>query len=120
MRSMDDFAKQVYQQPGGVHVRVPQTGYEQPELGGSSGTWWWAFGQTEKGKRALLGPFSSETEAHERADKLDDMELFQLDTRNQARATQEIKAILLKRGSTADDALTRQLHEKGLQREGKK
>ncbi len=120
MTSLDDLASRIYRQPGAPRVHIPRTGYEQPDLGASYGTWWWVFGQTELGKRTLLGAFASEGEAAAGSEGLLDVEFFQLDTRSKPRATSQIKAILLKRSKSPDDALTRHLHERGLEREKKR
>ena len=79
---------------------------------------WWVFGYTSKGKPVLLGPLEQREVADEKAEKLDDGRVYELRTKSQPKATKMIRAILLDEGAEADEALRRQLHEKGLEKEG--
>jgi len=81
---------------------------------------YWVYGLTPTGKKVTLGAYTSTAEADRRASQLDEAEIFELPTRDRARAVQMIRAKLLKRGEQIDKALERQLSEKGLQRERKK
>ena len=108
---IDKLRQNVYKAPG-----MP----EGPRVNLGPQLWVWAFGQTPRGKRTLLGPFFDEAEAATRSRKLVDVEYFHLDTRDTSRAVKEIRACLLKRGKDPDDALSRQLHERGLAREAGK
>lgn len=82
--------------------------------------YYWVYGLTPTGKKVTLGAYTSAAEADRRASQLDEAEIFELPTRDRARAVQMIRAKLLKRGEEIDRALEKQLGEKGLQRERKK
>lgn len=79
---------------------------------------WWVFGYTSKGKPVLLGPIDQREVADDKTEKLDDGRVYELRTKSQPKATKMIRAILLEEGAEADEALRRQLHEKGLEKEG--
>lgn len=92
-----------------------------PTVFGSA--YFWVFGWTkgkddEPGKKVVLGPYYSSTEADRELAMLEDGEIFELDTRDVTRATRIIKAELLSRGEDPDDVLKRMLHQKGLERRG--
>lgn len=80
----------------------------------------WVFGWTPTEHKAVVwGPYSDKKEAERYAAGLDQGEVFVLDTRNVARATQEIKSILVQRagagisgGLKVDDALQRMGHKR--------
>ena len=72
----------------------------------------WIFGFTKGGKKVLWGPYTNTVEAERDMIGLQDSEIFTNDTRDVARATREIKAILLARGENPDEALRRVLHKK--------
>lgn len=79
--------------------------------------YYWVLGYTDGGKRCVLGPCRDSIEAYELADGLNESEVFELKTRDQSKAVKQIRVTLLRRGGTADEAIARQLHEKGLVRE---
>jgi len=78
----------------------------------------WVFGHTSSGKRVLVGPFTDEVDAEEVGGELDEVQYFKLKTRSQQKATGEVRALLLKQGYSPDGSLKRQLHSRGLEREG--
>ncbi len=73
---------------------------------------YWVFGYSEEGKRALLGPYPTEEKAAEVADLLTDAEIYPLETRNQQKATKIVKAKLIQEGVNVDEAFQRQSHVK--------
>lgn len=82
--------------------------------------YYWVLGYSELGKRALVGPYTSEVKAMEAADCLTDSDIYPLDTKNQQKAAKIIKAKIMEESKEPDDALQRQLHDRGLKREGVK
>lgn len=66
-------------------------------------------GVTSKGKVEIMGPESKE-DAERFAGELEDGEVFELDTRQLAKAVQQIKAEDLKRGIAHDLVLQRTTH----------
>lgn len=81
-------------------------------------TYYWVLGYSDDGKRAVLGPYTSEAKAEEACDYLVEPTVYPLETKNQQKAVKIIKAILMEQGKDADDALERQLHDKGLRKRG--
>jgi len=81
---------------------------------------YWVYGFTPTGKKVTLGPYINAAEADRRVSQLVDAEIYELPTRDRARAVQMVRTKLLKRGEAIDKTLERQLGEKGLQRERKK
>lgn len=73
----------------------------------------YAYGITPKGKALFLGPIADD-EAEAIASALKDGEVFYLGTRDLKKATQEIKAELVRRGKPPDEALARMSHRKEL------
>lgn len=71
---------------------------------------WYVFGVTIDGKPVVLGPEASESEALERGAQLDQSETFELQTRDLARATREIKHRMLERHKSPDEVLTPYRH----------
>lgn len=82
--------------------------------------YYWVLGYSTSGKRALIGPYANEVQANEACDSLDDPEVFEFDTKSQQKATKLVKAIIYDREGDMDEALTKQLHHKGLGQEGTK
>ncbi len=55
----------------------------------------WVYGKKpETSQDVLIGPFDSKVRAMQAADKLDESQIFDLKTRNQADATRQVKAQL--------------------------
>jgi len=100
-----------------VRLRIPKLKSPSFEEVVSLGVYYWTFGWTpKKSKPVLLGPFTSEAEAEEAGLRLDDYEVFELKTKDTAKATRQIKAILADRLKVVDKALQPCLHEGGLKR----
>lgn len=80
----------------------------------------WVYGiNGSTGRGVILGPFNEENDALERASDLGEVKVHHLPTRNQARATQIIKARLL-RGRGIVSAMQRVRHgRKGAADKGK-
>lgn len=78
-------------------------------LGGNR-TYYYAYGITPGGKIVYWGPMT-ETDAEDAASGLIDGEIFALQTRDLSKATQAMKADLLKRGKNPDVALSRVSHK---------
>ncbi len=74
--------------------------------------YYWVFGFTREGRKVIWGPHYTQRDADRELVSLEDGEVFELDTRDIARATREIKAVLLQRGEDPDEALKRVLHKK--------
>lgn len=72
--------------------------------------YYYVYGITEKGKALFLGPLP-ETEAEDIGSMLGDGEVFELPTRDLARATGEIKAEMILRGKNIDSAIQRLGHK---------
>jgi hypothetical protein len=72
--------------------------------------YYWTYGQTEEGRKVLSGPYRSKSEANLEADKLDDVEIFFLKTRNTQKATRIVKAKLSKK-TRIDTALEPMSHK---------
>jgi len=81
---------------------------------------YWVYGLASSGKKVTLGPYTNAGEADRRASQLIDAEIYELPTRDRARAVQMIRTKLLRRGESIDKALEKHLSDKGLQREKKK
>ncbi len=79
----------------------------------------WIYGiNGSTGRGVILGPFNDEDEALERASNLGEVKVHSLPTRDQARATQIIKAKLL-RGKGISQAMQRVRHgRKGVTTKG--
>ena len=90
--------------------------YRQPVYRYPGMKYFYVFGFTRDGNKVCLGPYTLEAEANARLAELDDGEIFELDTRDQTRATRIIKEILLERTGNADEAIKKVLHEKGYER----
>ena len=69
----------------------------------------YVYGITKKGKKLIDGPFTTQ-KADEVLAMLDDGEIIERHTKDLARATREIKAILLERTKDPDAALERVKH----------
>ena len=54
----------------------------------------WVFGITKEGTPVVVGPFGTEDQADANAERLHDSQIFDLDTKNQLKATRIIKAKL--------------------------
>lgn len=108
---LDKYRKQIYRRPVAPTIDSATLGRRK---------WWWVYGHTRTGKRAFLGPFHEEEEAIQRASGLEDIQTFDLRTRSQSEAVRQMRALLLADGKTPDDAIQRQLHEKGLAREAQR
>ena len=78
-------------------------------LGLSKPTYFYHYGITANGKAEFMGPESRE-EAERYAADLDEGEVFELDTRDLHRATQIMKAELIRRGEEHDKALQKVSH----------
>ena len=72
--------------------------------------YYYVFGWTKKGKKLIDGPFTTVQEADTLAATVFEGEIFEKATKDQARATREIKAELLARGEEPDAALERVKH----------
>lgn len=72
--------------------------------------YYWTYGQTEEGRKVLSGPYRTRSEANLVADKLDEVEIFFLKTRNKEKATRNVKAKLSKKMSI-DTALEPMSHK---------
>lgn len=70
----------------------------------------WIHGTTPEGRGVVVGPFSDKIQAMQAEDELVKSKSYTLDTRNQAKATRQIKAILMKEGIGVDRAMDRKLH----------
>lgn len=83
---------------------------------GERGKHWWLFGP-HRGRYVQLGPYPSEEKAYEVGRHAYEgfFDVFPLDTRDRAKAAQELKAIMLERGILAQDG---QALGKALQRMG--
>ncbi|KKN33911.1 hypothetical protein LCGC14_0799040 [marine sediment metagenome] len=79
--------------------------------------YFWVLGYSDEGKRVLLGPYASEEKAAEAADFLEETIIYPLETRNQQKASRQVKAELLQDGESSGEAMQRQLHHKGLVQE---
>ena len=79
--------------------------------------YYYVFGWTKGGRKLIDGPFTDMQDADALLATLEDGEIFEKATRDQAKATREIKAELLSRGEDPDEALRRVLHKKGYERE---
>lgn len=81
----------------------------------------YVYGCTARGKWVILGPLS-EPQAVEAGEALTDAEVFYLSTPDIAKATQEIKAELWRRGVDPDEAISRKGHKEppSLQKEEKR
>lgn len=90
--------------------RFAQNTY-QPIIPNWEDKYFWVYGITKGGKR-ILWSSDSEIDASRKLATLEDGEVFELDTRNETRATREIKAILLERGAEPDEVLRRLSHKK--------
>jgi len=97
--------------------RLQQKTYKQPVYRYPGQKFFYVFGYTKKGKPVCMGPYVVEAEASGFLATLDDGEIFELETSSQAKATREIKHILMSRSGDPDDALKRMLHQKGYERE---
>ena len=82
--------------------------------------YFYVFGFTREGKKVFLGPYTLSCDADARLAELTDGEIFELDTRNEARATQIVKEILMQRTGDADEAMRKVLHNKGYEKEKKR
>ncbi len=72
--------------------------------------YYWVHGiNGSTGRGVILGPFNEENDALDRASDLGEVKVHELPTRNQARATQIIKAKLL-RGKGISQAMQRVRH----------
>lgn len=74
--------------------------------------YYYVYGITAKGKVVYWGPMTTAQEADQELAKLDDGEIFERTTKNLAKATQEIKAELIRRGKSPDEALKRLSHKR--------
>jgi len=98
-----------------VEKRLKRLGdrtYQQPVYKYPGMKYFYVFGFTREGKKVILGPYTLSAEADARLATLDSGEIFELDTRNETKATQIIKEILMQRSGDADEALKRVLHQK--------
>lgn len=117
-RGLERLRQRIYREPKRIAVPTVPVAPTPRGVGIDIGTThWWALGYTDSGKRCVLGPYGSEEEAILFADKLNEPETFELKTRDQSKAVKQIRAILLRSGVSPDEAITRQLHERGLARE---
>lgn len=74
--------------------------------------YYWVFGYTPVDQtKVIWGPYYDKADAARDSTKLDQGEVFDLNTRDVTRATREIKAELLKRGDSPDDAVQRVSHK---------
>lgn len=78
-------------------------------LGLGKPTYFYHYGITKKGRIEFMGP-ESRQEADMYAGELDDGEVFEMDTRDLKKATQQMKAELIRRGEEHDKALQRVKH----------
>lgn len=99
--------------------RLEDKTYKQPVYRYPGQKYFWVFGFTKEGKKLVLGPYTLSSEADARLVGLVDGEVFELDTRNESRATRIIKETLMERSGDADEAMRRVLHKKGLEKERK-
>ena len=81
----------------------------------------YVFGFTPMGKMVCLGPYPPDPDGESMANAaladLEQGELFELDTRDQSKASRIIKARLIARGKEPDEVFRRVLHERGYERE---
>lgn len=77
---------------------------------------WYIMAVTNEGRVVSLGPYMEENEAMGRLTEFSEGELFQYNTRDLSKATRQMKAELLSRGTEPDEAVKRMLHERGLER----
>jgi len=87
---------------------LPQTMLRSLGIGGKP-TYFYVYGFTEGGKQMFWGPMPRE-QAEAAGCGLIEGEVFELETRDLKKATQAIKAELLKRGIDPDKALSRMSH----------
>lgn len=98
--------------------RLEQKIYRQPMYHVPGQKYLYVFGVTKKDKTFCDGPFiPGDPEVDRTLSKLNDGEIFELNTSNLARATREIKAELLRRDGDPDEVLKKMLHKKGLAKE---
>lgn len=100
--------------------RLEDKTYRQPVYKYPGMKYFYVFGFTREGKKVILGPYTLSVDADARLATLDSGEIFELDTRNEAKATQVIKEILMQRSGDADEAIKRVLHQKGYEHEREK
>lgn len=97
--------------------RIEESLTHQPIVRLPGSKFFYVLGWTANDKVVSLGPFMGEPEASGELAKLADGEIFQYSTRDLTRATRQMKAELLSRGTDPDEALRKMLHQKGLERE---
>lgn len=98
--------------------RLQQRTYRSPVVHLPGQKYVYVFGQTYKGRTAVLGPYSvGDPQIEESLADLFDAEKFELDTRDLNKATKQIKHIMLSRGKDIDKCLDRALHQRGVARE---
>lgn len=85
--------------------------YRDPRVVLPSNEWSYVFGFTKMGKTVFWGPMWPD-EAEKELSRLADGEVFNFKTRSLSKATQELKAELLKRGVDPDEALKRVSHKR--------
>jgi len=73
--------------------------------------YYYVFGITFGGRKLIDGPFMSYAEADALMSTLESAEVFEKRTKDQAKATREIKAELLSRGEDPDKAIERVKHQ---------
>lgn len=78
-------------------------------IGMTKPKYYYHYGITPKGTPEFMGP-ESQLEAERYAAELEDGEVFELETRNLARATAIMKAELISRGIAHDEALRKVKH----------
>jgi len=84
--------------------------YHPEPAGAEKQMFFYVFGWTKSGRKLVDGPFTDVRDADTLAATLFEGEIFEKATRDQAKATREIKAELIARGKEPDEALQRVKH----------
>jgi len=109
--------KSLYEQAQKRVKKIEDSLTQQPVYHYPGQKYFFIMAVTDAGKTVSLGPFMSEGDASGRLAEFPDGEIFEYSTRDLARATRQMKAELLSRGTEPDEAIRHMLHERGVERE---
>tara|TARA_Y100000310_G_scaffold271230_1_gene285642 strand:- start:644 stop:961 length:318 start_codon:yes stop_codon:yes gene_type:complete len=70
----------------------------------------WVYGKTSMGKPIVMGPYSEHVKATAISEKLEEGQIFTLNTRNMQQATRTIKAQLVQASGNVDEHIQRHGH----------
>ena len=70
----------------------------------------WVYGKTAMGKPIVMGPYSEHIKANGISEKLEEGQVFTLNTRNMQQATRNIKAQLVQATGKVDEHIQRHGH----------